>query len=216
SGLKRYVRAVRASTQPRGHVYVYCGLMYKVRENIIVFCFVCLRCHAVCSALLPHIRHVERIPDTILCMHSRALSVFFFSFFNYSFFIAFKLLVCLAVCEFCNSTDFICLVVCALRLDGTVRVCAVAVRGVEAVSLPSPCVDVLLVCAEGYTQVTGVMAMMMTGRVLLVCALCVLWCGVGGRCDAGVGVGAQQDGGKSPPESKGLEASSQGTQHLKG
>ncbi|ESS62683.1 mucin-associated surface protein (MASP) [Trypanosoma cruzi Dm28c] len=27
------------------------------------------------------------------------------------------------------------------------------------------------------------MAMMMTGRVLLVCALCVLWCGAGGRCD---------------------------------
>ncbi|KAF8306886.1 Mucin-associated surface protein (MASP), subgroup S026 [Trypanosoma cruzi] len=27
------------------------------------------------------------------------------------------------------------------------------------------------------------MAMMMTGRVLLVCALCVLWCGVCGRCD---------------------------------
>ncbi|EKF99630.1 mucin-associated surface protein (MASP), putative [Trypanosoma cruzi] len=42
--------------------------------------------------------------------------------------------------------------------------------------LLSLCVDVLLVCAEGYTQVTGVMAMMMTGRVLLVCALCVLWC----------------------------------------
>ncbi|EKF28100.1 mucin-associated surface protein (MASP), putative, partial [Trypanosoma cruzi marinkellei] len=38
----------------------------------------------------------------------------------------------------------------------------------------------LLVCAEGYTQVTGVVAMMMTGRVLLVCALCVLWCGVCG------------------------------------
>ncbi|KAF5214229.1 Mucin-associated surface protein (MASP) subgroup S104 [Trypanosoma cruzi] len=35
----------------------------------------------------------------------------------------------------------------------------------------------MLVCAKGYTQVTGVMAMMMTGRVLLVCALCVLWCG---------------------------------------
>ncbi|EKF29188.1 mucin-associated surface protein (MASP), putative [Trypanosoma cruzi marinkellei] len=42
----------------------------------------------------------------------------------------------------------------------------------------SLCVDRELVCAEGYTQVTGVMmAMMMTGRVLLVCALCVLWCG---------------------------------------
>ncbi|EAN85700.1 Mucin-associated surface protein (MASP) [Trypanosoma cruzi] len=26
------------------------------------------------------------------------------------------------------------------------------------------------------------MAMMMTGRVLLVCALCVFWCGAGGRC----------------------------------
>ncbi|PWV05524.1 Mucin-associated surface protein (MASP) [Trypanosoma cruzi] len=44
----------------------------------------------------------------------------------------------------------------------------------------SLCVDVLLVCAEGYTQVTGVMALMMTGRVLLVCALCVLWCGTPG------------------------------------
>ncbi|RNC55718.1 mucin-associated surface protein (MASP), partial [Trypanosoma cruzi] len=104
-------------------------------------------------------------------------------FFNYSFFIAFKLLVCMAVCEFCNSTDFICLVMYALLLDGTVRGCAVAVRGVEAVSLPSPCVDVLLVCAEGYTQVTGVMAMMMTGRVLLVCALCVLWCCSEGCCE---------------------------------
>ncbi|RNC41497.1 putative mucin-associated surface protein (MASP) [Trypanosoma cruzi] len=26
----------------------------------------------------------------------------------------------------------------------------------------------------------------MTGRVLLVCALCVLWCGAGGRCDDGL------------------------------
>ncbi|EKF98917.1 mucin-associated surface protein (MASP), putative, partial [Trypanosoma cruzi] len=43
--------------------------------------------------------------------------------------------------------------------------------------LLSLCVDVVLVCAEGCRQVTGVMAMMMTGRVLLVCALCVLWCG---------------------------------------
>ncbi|EAN91405.1 Mucin-associated surface protein (MASP) [Trypanosoma cruzi] len=60
------------------------------------------------------------------------------------------------------------------------------------------------------------MAMMMTGRVLLVCALCVLWCGAGGTCDAAVGVGAQLDGGKSPPESKGVETPSQGTQDLKG
>ncbi|ESS54901.1 mucin-associated surface protein (MASP) [Trypanosoma cruzi Dm28c] len=48
--------------------------------------------------------------------------------------------------------------------------------------LLSLCVDGELVCAEGCTQVTGVMAMMMTGRVLLVCALCVLWCVVCGGC----------------------------------
>ncbi|RNC38346.1 mucin-associated surface protein (MASP) [Trypanosoma cruzi] len=60
--------------------------------------------------------------------------------------------------------------------------------------LLSLCVDGELVCAEGYTQVTGVMAMM-TGRVLLVCALCVLWCGAGGRCDEGeaAGHGVQPD-----------------------
>ncbi|KAF5215655.1 hypothetical protein ECC02_011632 [Trypanosoma cruzi] len=63
--------------------------------------------------------------------------------------------------------------------------CAVAGRGcVTCLSLLLLlCIDVLLVCAEGCTQVTGVMAMMMTGRVLLVCALCVLWCGAdGGEC----------------------------------
>ncbi|RNC37928.1 mucin-associated surface protein (MASP) [Trypanosoma cruzi] len=61
-------------------------------------------------------------------------------------------------------------------------------------------VDVLLVCGEGYTQVTGVMAML-TGRVLLVCALCVLWCGAGGahaEDDAGVtSPGASASDGKS-------------------
>ncbi|EKG06865.1 mucin-associated surface protein (MASP), putative, partial [Trypanosoma cruzi] len=58
-----------------------------------------------------------------------------------------------------------------------VAVCCVA--AVSFLLLPL-CVDGELACAEGYTQVTGVMAMMMTGRVLLVCALCVLWCVVGG------------------------------------
>ncbi|EKG00661.1 mucin-associated surface protein (MASP), putative, partial [Trypanosoma cruzi] len=48
-------------------------------------------------------------------------------------------------------------------------------------------VDGALVCAEGCTQVTGVMAMMMTGRVLLVCALCVLWCGLSGIAADGAG-----------------------------
>ncbi|KAF8303945.1 Mucin-associated surface protein (MASP), subgroup S004 [Trypanosoma cruzi] len=35
------------------------------------------------------------------------------------------------------------------------------------------------------------MAMMMTGRVLLVCALCVLWCGAGGRSDGGKTPGSE-------------------------
>ncbi|PBJ78381.1 mucin-associated surface protein [Trypanosoma cruzi cruzi] len=55
------------------------------------------------------------------------------------------------------------------------------------------------------------MAMMMAGRVLLVCALCVLWCGAGGRCDAGETAGSGSGGG-SLPESKQLETSPQGTQ----
>ncbi|KAF8277365.1 Mucin-associated surface protein (MASP), putative, partial [Trypanosoma cruzi] len=50
------------------------------------------------------------------------------------------------------------------------------------------------------------MAMMMTGRVLLVCALCVLWCGAGGRCDEGKMAGSGSGGGR-PPESKELEKS---------
>ncbi|KAF5217053.1 hypothetical protein ECC02_010117 [Trypanosoma cruzi] len=96
--------------------------------------------------------------------------------------------------------------------------CAVAVRGVAAVSLIllPLCVDGELVCAEGCRQVTGVMAMMMTGRVLLVCALCVLWCGAGGGgCDdtqqtlpsgsgggmvVGTGVGQSRGAGNSVTE----------------
>ncbi|KAF5219579.1 hypothetical protein ECC02_007415 [Trypanosoma cruzi] len=39
-------------SKPRGHVYVYCGPMYKVRViMMIVFCFTCFGCPAVCSAL---------------------------------------------------------------------------------------------------------------------------------------------------------------------
>ncbi|KAF8286827.1 Mucin-associated surface protein (MASP), subgroup S082 [Trypanosoma cruzi] len=41
------------------------------------------------------------------------------------------------------------------------------------------------------------MAMMMTGRVLLVCALCVLWCGVGGRCGEEVATVVGPPGGLS-------------------
>ncbi|KAF8286487.1 Mucin-associated surface protein (MASP), putative, partial [Trypanosoma cruzi] len=59
------------------------------------------------------------------------------------------------------------------------------------------------------------MAMMMTGRVLLVCALCVLWCGDGGRCDEGEGTAVSGIGGGSPPESKGVVKSPEGPQGLK-
>ncbi|KAF8303751.1 Mucin-associated surface protein (MASP), subgroup S002 [Trypanosoma cruzi] len=56
------------------------------------------------------------------------------------------------------------------------------------------------------------MAMMMTGRVLLVCALCVLWCGAGGRCD-----GEERAGLRSAehlPESQEPGTSPEGTQDL--
>ncbi|ESS62040.1 mucin-associated surface protein (MASP) [Trypanosoma cruzi Dm28c] len=62
------------------------------------------------------------------------------------------------------------------------------------------------------------MAMMMTGRVLLVCALCVLWCGAGGRCaEEKAGHGVQRDvsaSGTPPLGSKELVTSPQETQEL--
>ncbi|KAF8303808.1 Mucin-associated surface protein (MASP), subgroup S002 [Trypanosoma cruzi] len=54
------------------------------------------------------------------------------------------------------------------------------------------------------------MAMMMTGRVLLVCALCVLWCGAGGRCKGETAVlGSRAE---LPPAP--LETSQKGLQEL--
>ncbi|EKF29461.1 mucin-associated surface protein (MASP), putative, partial [Trypanosoma cruzi marinkellei] len=107
--------------------------------------------------------------------------------------------------QFCTFIDFNFLMACALLL---------VFFTVPCLLLLSLCVDGELVCAEGYTQVTGVLAMMMTGRVLLVCALCVLWCGIaGGGCDEeateGLGNGVQL-----PPESKALETSPQDQQGL--
>ncbi|EKF28879.1 mucin-associated surface protein (MASP), putative, partial [Trypanosoma cruzi marinkellei] len=83
---------------------------------------------------------------------------------------------CEALCVFSLFSDSDCLIGCALVLPfiTVLWLCDLSLL------LPPLCVDGELVCAEGYTQVTGVMAMMMTGRVLLVCALCVLWCGAGG------------------------------------
>ncbi|EAN87998.1 Mucin-associated surface protein (MASP) [Trypanosoma cruzi] len=57
------------------------------------------------------------------------------------------------------------------------------------------------------------MAMTMTGRVLLVCALCVLWCGAGGRCDDVV-TAALGSGGSSPKSTQ-LETPPLDSQELK-
>nr|ALD09585.1 mucin-associated surface protein [Trypanosoma cruzi] len=54
------------------------------------------------------------------------------------------------------------------------------------------------------------MAMMMTGRVLLVCALCVLWCGVG-RCQEELLV-SQSD---APGEIEGDRGQPQGSSGFK-
>ncbi|ESS60157.1 mucin-associated surface protein (MASP) [Trypanosoma cruzi Dm28c] len=103
-------------------------------------------------------------------------------------------------------------------LLGCCRLLLCVVVAAVSISLLSLYVDWALVFAEGHTQVTGVMAMMMTGRVLLVCALSVLWCGAGGRCDeVVVRAPAGGAGDKSEPlvQSQELVASRQGSQELK-
>ncbi|EKG02294.1 mucin-associated surface protein (MASP), putative [Trypanosoma cruzi] len=58
------------------------------------------------------------------------------------------------------------------------------------------------------------MAMMMTGRVLLVCALCVLWCGAGGRCEGEAAVlGSRAELPPAPAELATLPVGSQGLPH---
>ncbi|ESS55602.1 mucin-associated surface protein (MASP) [Trypanosoma cruzi Dm28c] len=215
---------------------------------MIVFCFTCFRCAAVCSVLLLPVSvtlnasqthsyswHAHKCLRGITfedgCMHTGAMlcSLLFFVSFYIFYFIA----VCLTVFFFNCFACFLCLpaagrcVFLALSLiccfwAAVICHCAVVVCGVAAVSrfLLSLYVDGALVCAEGYTQVTGVMAMMMTGRVLLVCALCVLWCGTpGGRCDEG-GTGGTPPGasasdvvGKDPQESPPI---AQGGSHTSG
>ncbi|RNC38040.1 putative mucin-associated surface protein (MASP) [Trypanosoma cruzi] len=132
------MRSVRASTQPRGFVRVCCGSLYKIRDNndCVLLRLLLLPCCVL--RVVPRIRHVERIPDTLIRMRTGALGLFFFSFliivFNYCFLLLFKLVVCGAVCELCNRTDSICLVVCALLLGCCHLLLCVAVRGVAAVS----------------------------------------------------------------------------------
>ncbi|KAF5222538.1 Mucin-associated surface protein (MASP) subgroup S129 [Trypanosoma cruzi] len=125
-----------------------------------------------------------------MCMRTGALGVVISNFFFCCFL---KLLVCRAVCEFCNFTYSTCFTVRRCR-DPASCYCEVALRWLCDVSLLllSLCVDGELVFAEGCTQVTGVMVMMMTGRVLLVCALCVLWCGAAVVVSAADG--AEEDG----------------------
>ncbi|KAF5218117.1 Mucin-associated surface protein (MASP) subgroup S030 [Trypanosoma cruzi] len=150
-----------------------------------------------------HETHTTVCVDALLRMGACALESFGRSFF--CVFLHFLLQCCLFTCVlllivlcvfsvyllrgvvcFCPFTDFSCLMVCARCCFWAAAICDCAVRGWVTflfLLLLSLCVDVFLVCAEGCTQVAGVMAMMMTGRVLLVCALCVLWCGTpGGRC----------------------------------
>ncbi|ESS59087.1 mucin-associated surface protein (MASP) [Trypanosoma cruzi Dm28c] len=60
------------------------------------------------------------------------------------------------------------------------------------------------------------MAMMMTGRVLLVCALCVLWCGAGGVCTDEEETAGRGSGADLPLESKGFVTSPESSQGLQG
>ncbi|EAN83561.1 mucin-associated surface protein (MASP), putative, partial [Trypanosoma cruzi] len=71
------------------------------------------------------------------------------------------------------------------------------------------------------------MAMMMTGRVLLVCALCVLWCSAYGRCteeesaslsrsgigDSRTGSGVSGENGVKTDKTKTMKTASEGDSH---
>ncbi|EAN96054.1 Mucin-associated surface protein (MASP) [Trypanosoma cruzi] len=58
------------------------------------------------------------------------------------------------------------------------------------------------------------MAMMMTGRVLLVCALCVLWCGAGGGFADEEKAAGSESGGELPPASNPVVTPPVGSQGL--
>ncbi|RNC55305.1 hypothetical protein TcCL_ESM07219 [Trypanosoma cruzi] len=76
---------------------------------MIVFCFACLCCRAVCSALCP-----TSVMLNASQTHSYACALEpWLVFLIIVFLLLFKLLVCGVVCELCNRTDPICLMVCA-------------------------------------------------------------------------------------------------------
>ncbi|ESS55386.1 hypothetical protein TCDM_13149 [Trypanosoma cruzi Dm28c] len=211
---------------------------------MIVFCFVCFRCMLCAPFCCSRIRHVEHMPETIVCKKRSKLfawthfRVLVHAHWSHLVQLVFYCVFILYCCLFTTVLFF--LFLCFFLAKSLRRVVRflhfhwfnishklrVAAAGVFycAVSflLLSLCVDVLLVCAEGCTQVTGVTAMMMTGRVLLVCALCVLWCVTpGGRCDegkmAGSGSGGERDvsaSGTPQLVSKELVTSPQETQEL--
>ncbi|ESS62143.1 mucin-associated surface protein (MASP) [Trypanosoma cruzi Dm28c] len=216
---------------------------------MIMFCFTCFRCSAVCSVLLfpasvtlnasrtnSYSWHAhDCLRGTTFedgCMLTGAIlySPLFFLCVLLHFFLYCCLFTCVLflIASHVFSVYLLRGVVCvfALSLIPTdslyvhwwAAICYCAwLCGVAVVSFFSfCCVDVLLVCAEGYTQVTGVMAMMMTGRVLLVCALCVLWCGAGGKCDEVVRAPAGSAGDESEPlvQSPELGTSSKGSKEL--
>ncbi|EKF98838.1 mucin-associated surface protein (MASP), putative, partial [Trypanosoma cruzi] len=209
---------------------------------MIVFFFTCFCCAAVCSTLCSlypsrgtHARHpYARNAYTCLCglifvcgactLESYGAASCFFCVFTV--FLIAHFLLFLIVFFLCVFLAGQLLRGCVLFFDlslistaswcvccywWTVR-CLAVCSGLVFLLFVSLCVDGALVCAEGCTQVTGVMATMMTGRVLLVCALCVLWCvTAGGRCDEEETAGSGTGGG-SLPESKQLETSPQDTQ----
>ncbi|KAF5213736.1 hypothetical protein ECC02_013725 [Trypanosoma cruzi] len=63
-----------------GFVRVCCGPLYKVRENndCVLLHLLLLPCCVLRA--VPRIRHAERIADTLICMRTGALGLFFFSF----------------------------------------------------------------------------------------------------------------------------------------
>ncbi|RNC56351.1 mucin TcMUCII [Trypanosoma cruzi] len=118
------VRAVRASTQSRGHVRFHCVPMYKVIVIMMVVFALFASTALLFAPRCSRIRLVERITDTLICMRTGALGVFILAVLSF-----FKLVVCRAVFEYCNRTGSICFNACAAAVVAATCYCTVALLG---------------------------------------------------------------------------------------
>ncbi|KAF5213645.1 hypothetical protein ECC02_013820 [Trypanosoma cruzi] len=122
-----------------GFVRACCGSLYKIREIMIVFCFTCFCCRAVCSALCPA---SVALNASRTHLYACALEpwVCFSFLFNFFLIIVFYCFLNLCFAGRCASSAVVlipsvswCVRCCCW--GAAICCCAVVVRGVAAVSI---------------------------------------------------------------------------------